>query len=105
MRPDRTSQSFAGRVYEVVRRIPRGSVMTYRQVAEAVGSPRAARAVGSALRKNRDPRVPCHRVVRADGPGGYNRGPEVKLELLRREGAIAPDGRGARRRPGGTGRS
>lgn len=62
--------------------------MTYGEVARAAGSPRAARAVGSALRKNPDlARVPCHRVVRFDGGvGGYAGGVRAKIKLLRSEG-------------------
>lgn len=63
--------------------------MTYKQVATAAGSPRAFRAVGNIMNKNRDPKVPCHRVIRSDGsPGGYNRGPSVKLRRLRQERAL-----------------
>jgi O-6-methylguanine DNA methyltransferase len=61
--------------------------MTYRDVATRAGSPRASRAVGNILAANRNPRVPCHRVIRSDGSvGGYNRGKAKKLALLRREG-------------------
>lgn len=81
--------SFASRVENVVRKIPRGSVLTYAQVAERAGSPRAARAVGSILSKNKNPEIPCHRVVRSDGNvGGYNRGSAKKRELLSQEGAM-----------------
>lgn len=80
---------FSSRVYEVVRRIPRGMVMTYGQVAKAAGSPRAARAVGTILSQNYDPTIPCHRVIRSDGrPGQYNRGSDRKREILIKEGAI-----------------
>lgn len=83
---------FAQSVLAVVRRIPKGKVLTYREVAKRVGSPRAFRAVGSVLRGNFDPRIPCHRVVRSDGsPGGYNRGGiPAKRKLLVVEGAF-PD--------------
>jgi len=60
--------SFDEKVYAVVRKISRGSVMTYGQVACAIGHPRAARAVGQALHRNDDSgKTPCHRVVFADG--------------------------------------
>jgi O-6-methylguanine DNA methyltransferase len=83
--------TFADRVREVVRRIPKGETRTYGEVARAVGRPGAARAVGGVMRKNYDPTVPCHRVVRADGViGNYNRGgPEKKRALLRAEGALS----------------
>lgn len=80
-------RSFAMRVYEVVKTIPKGKVFCYRDVAFLVGSPKAYRAVGTALSKNRDPGIPCHRVIRSDGKvGGYNRGSRKKELLLRREG-------------------
>lgn len=81
--------SFTEKVYAVVAKIPKGSVMTYAEVARRAGNPRAYRAVGNIMNKNPDTtRVPCHRVVRSDGtPGGYARGTRKKIALLRREGA------------------
>ncbi len=79
---------FREKVLAVVRGIPRGATMTYAQVACLAGNPRACRAVGSALKANYDPAVPCHRVIRSDGTvGNYNRGATRKAALLRREGA------------------
>lgn len=83
------SRDFCAKVEAVVRRIPRGTVMTYGEVAAAAGSPGAARAVGSIMKRNYDPEIPCHRVVRADGLGHYNRGETRKRALLVEEGAIA----------------
>ena len=82
--------SFAERVREVVKKIPKGKTLTYGEVAELAGSPGAFRAVGSIMSHNYDPIVPCHRVVRADGQiGNYNRGGwQRKTEILRQEGAI-----------------
>ena len=82
-------KSFTEKVYDVVAKIPKGSVMTYAEVARRAGNPRAYRAVGNIMNKNPDTtRVPCHRVVRSDGtPGGYARGAPKKIALLRREGA------------------
>lgn len=82
------SSSFAQQVYAVTRRIPRGQVATYAQVAAAIGHPRAVRAVGNALRKNPTPGpIPCHRVIRSDGSiGGYIFGYRAKWALLRAEG-------------------
>lgn len=52
------------RIYEAVKKIPKGKVATYGQVAKMAGNPRMARAVGNALHKNPDPStIPCHRVV------------------------------------------
>lgn len=79
---------FAERVRDVVRQIPIGSVMSYKEVAEAAGRPRAHRAVANIMSGNFDPTVPCHRVIRSDGGlGGYNRGGiEEKRRLLISEG-------------------
>ncbi len=82
---------FAREVLAACRAIPRGEVRTYAQLAAAVGRPRAARAVGSALRRNPVPLlIPCHRVLRGDGTiGQYNMGgPEVKRRLLELEGVF-----------------
>lgn len=80
---------FTERVFEIVRKIPKGSVLTYGEVACRAGSPRAGRGVGSILRTNYDPKIPCHRVIRSDGTlGGYNRGIKNKLKKLKDEGAI-----------------
>ena len=82
-------------VYQAVCRIPRGQVRSYQWVAERVGQPHAARAVGAALRRNPfAPRIPCHRVVRADGSlGGYSGGLLKKRALLKREGWSQRSGR------------
>lgn len=83
-------KSFTERVYDVVRIIPKGKTMTYAQVARAIGNPKAARAVGNALNKNRDLKnIPCHRVIRANGSvGGYAFGSKKKIALLKKEKAI-----------------
>ena len=76
----------------VVRRIPRGRVATYGDVAALAGRPRAWRAVGTIMRTCRLPSVPCHRVVGAGGRlGGYS-DPLRKRRLLREEGIVV--GRG-----------
>jgi O-6-methylguanine DNA methyltransferase len=79
---------FSEQVREVVRSIPKGSVMTYGAVAAVAGAAGAARAVGGIMRNNYDPTVPCHRVVAACGHiGQYNRGGEAeKRRLLELEG-------------------
>lgn len=84
----KTYTRFESAVRAVVRMIPKGHVLTYKEVAEKAGYRNAARAVGSVLRQNYDSDVPCHRVVRADGTvGEYNRGgPDQKLALLAKEG-------------------
>ena len=81
---------FRDKVLAIVRKIPKGKVMTYKQVAAKAGNSKAARAVGAVMRTNYDPKVPCHRVIRSDGSlGSYNRGGTVrKREILKREGAL-----------------
>lgn len=82
-------KSFKEKVLEVVKKIPKGKVLSYKEVARRAGSPKAWRAVGNVLNKNKNPEIPCHRVIRSDGSiGGYNRGIKRKKELLKHEGAI-----------------
>ena len=80
---------FEERVYNVVKKIPRGEVLTYKEVAWFAGSPRAWRAVGNALNKNPFKEVPCHRVIRSDGRiGGFARGTKEKIKILKGEGYL-----------------
>ncbi len=80
---------FQKKVYEIVRKIPKGKVKTYKEVAELAGSPKAWRAVGNILHKNKDLKIPCHRVICSDGSiGGYNRGKAKKKYLLKKEGFL-----------------
>lgn len=83
-----SESSFAIQVKNVVKQIPAGQTMTYKEVAILVGSPHGARAVAQIMARNYDPTVPCHRVVRSDGQlGGYNRGGEQKKRaILQKEG-------------------
>jgi len=80
--------NFKDKVYEVVKKIPRGKVKTYKMVAKLAGRPRAFRVVGNILNKNSDFKtIPCHRVIRSDGKiGGYRYGTKRKIALLRKEG-------------------
>lgn len=81
------TQTFQSKVYEIVSRIPEGSVLTYKQVAAQAGRPKAYRAVGNVLNMNYNPNIPCHRVIRSDGKlGGYNRGTCKKITILAKEG-------------------
>lgn len=83
-------KTFADKVRDIVRKIPKGKTMTYGEVARKAGNPHASRAVGAVMRANYRADVPCHRVVRADGSlGGYNRGgARRKRLLLKDEGAV-----------------
>ena len=86
----RNTTPFEKKVYEEVKKIPRGEVKTYKQIARAIGHPKAFRAVGNALNKNPDlKKIPCHRVIKADGTvGGYRYGTKKKIALLKKEGVI-----------------
>ncbi len=86
---------FARKVHAVVRKIPLGKTMTYREVAMRAGFPNAFRAVGSLMAKNFDREIPCHRVIKSDGTiGNYNRGgAEKKKQLLAYEQKLATEHR------------
>lgn len=94
---DLVSDCPSKRIYEAVKKIPKGCVATYAQVAEAAGDKKMARAVGNALHKNPDPSsIPCHRVVNAKGAlaGNYAFGGAWKqAEILESEGVEVIDGR------------
>lgn len=79
---------FEKSVLELIKKIPKGKVSTYQEIAKALSRPRAARAVGNALNKNPfAPKIPCHRVIKSDGRlGGYAFGQKRKINILRAEG-------------------
>ena len=82
-------KTFTEKVYEVVKKIPKGKVLTYKEVARKAGNIKASRTVGNILHKNHDPKIPCHRVIRSDGKfGGYNRGQDEKIKILKKEGYL-----------------
>jgi AraC family transcriptional regulator of adaptative response/methylated-DNA-[protein]-cysteine methyltransferase len=91
--------AFRMRVWQELRRIPRGEMRSYGDVARAIGEPGAARAVGSACGSNPVAvLIPCHRVIAEGGTlGGYGGGLERKVRLLKREGARMPPRKTARR--------
>lgn len=86
------ASAFTQKIYELARRIPKGKVATYGQLAALAGKPGAARAVGTAMRTNPDiPKTPCHRVVAADGAlTGYSAGVGIptKKKMLQTEGVL-----------------
>lgn len=94
---DLITDSPTKRIYEAVKKIPRGKVATYGRVAELAGNPRMSRAVGNALHKNPDPEhIPCYRVVNAKGElaeafvfGGVN----MQEKLLQADGIEVVNGR------------
>lgn len=81
---------FQNRVWNELKKIPKGEIRTYKQIAIAIGRPNSARAVANACGKNPRPiEIPCHRVVRSDGHlGGYSAkgGIIAKRKLLLKEG-------------------
>jgi methylated-DNA-[protein]-cysteine S-methyltransferase len=87
-------KDFASRVYGLTKRVPRGKVTTYGEIARAMRT-KGCRAVGNALHRNPTPIiVPCHRVVKSDGSiGGFASGTRNKIKLLRKEGIRVRDGR------------
>ena len=86
----RKTTLFQRKVWLYLKKIPRGKVKTYSDVAKAIGKPLAVRAVANAIAKNPySPRIPCHRVIRSDGSlGGYSGkgGVKTKKLLLKKEG-------------------
>jgi len=88
--------SFDEKVYDYLRTVPPGCVVTYGLIARAIGCPRAARQVGNALHRNPYPVVvPCHRVVNREGrlaPAFAFGGAEVQAALLESEGVVVKDG-------------
>ena len=87
---DLKGTSFQLKVWSYLKKIPRGNVKTYSQVAKSIGKPLAVRAVANAIGKNPfPPKIPCHRVIRSDGSlGGYSGkgGIKAKKILLKKEG-------------------
>ena len=81
---------FQLKVWNYLKKIPRGKVKTYSEVAKSIGKPLAVRAVANAIGKNPlAPQIPCHRVIRSDGSlGGYSGkgGIKTKKLLLKKEG-------------------
>ncbi|MEN9881557.1 MAG: hypothetical protein RLZZ308_740 [Candidatus Parcubacteria bacterium] len=82
--------SFQECVLDVVRAIPKGTVLTYKEVARRAGNQKAFRIVGTIMAKNQDSTIPCHRVIRSDGRVGEYNGLQrmSKSEILKKEGVI-----------------
>lgn len=80
------NMKFADKVYNLTKKIPEGKVTTYKIIANTSGT-KAYRAVGSALNKNRNKNIPCHRVVKSNGfVGGFALGTNKKIKMLKKEG-------------------
>ena len=83
------NKTFKQKVFEIVKKIPKGKTLTYKQVAIAAGNSNGARAVGNIMAKNTDMDIPCHRVIKSDGTlGGYNGLRGEKEKLLKKEKAL-----------------
>jgi len=86
-------KTFSQKIIEIVKKIPKGKTLTYKEVAARAGNGKAARAVGNILNryyrlceKNGSKKIPCHRVIRSDGKtGGYVLGEKKKRDMLERE--------------------
>lgn len=85
--------SFNEECYNVLKRVPKGKVTTYKAIAHSLGS-KAYRAVGKAMNSNPySPKVPCHRVIGSDGSlVGFASGLKKKEEMLRKEGIVIENG-------------
>ncbi len=87
-----TGTDFQIMVWEEIKKIPKGKVRTYKEIAVAISRPKASRAVANACGKNPFPlKIPCHRVIRSNGYiGGYSGegGIKKKIELLKLEKAL-----------------
>ena len=79
---------FNEKVWELCKKIPKGKVSTYKEIAKALHNPMSFRAVGNALNKNPyAPIVPCHRIVNSNSDlGGFAHGSKAKIKLLEKEG-------------------
>lgn len=87
------TKSFSQKVYQVVSRIPKGKFLTYKKLAKLTGKDKAYRLIGHILSKNKNTKIPCHRVIRNNNLiGGYQgsyKNTWKKLGLLLKEGVIA----------------
>ena len=98
-------KSFDEKCYEVLKKVPAGKVVTYGQIAAALGKIGGAQAVGNALHRNNNSYcksnigskkdlIPCHRVVKSDGSlGGFAFGECKKIDLLKKEGVLVINGK------------
>lgn len=77
---------FQLKVYREVKKIPKGQTKTYGQIAKKLNT--SPRAIGQALKKNTNPKIPCHRIIGKNNLGGYNLGVKEKKRKLIQEKAI-----------------
>lgn len=78
---------FEEKVFKITKKVPKGKISTYKEIARALKIVKACRAVGNALNNNKSRKVPCHRIIRSDGfVGGFNKGEKEKIKRLKKEG-------------------
>ena len=87
--------NFNEKVWSALKKIPKGKITTYKQIAKAIGNKNSSRSVGNACNKNPfSPEVPCHRVVKSSGElGGFAFGSKKKISLLKKEGVNVKKGK------------
>lgn len=91
---ERLHVNFKEKVFVITKKIPKGKVSTYKEIARAIKNPKACRAVGNALNKNVNKSVPCYRVIKSDGSvGGFRWGSKEKIKKLKREGVKVRNGK------------
>jgi len=87
-------KTFQEKIYQVVAKIPRGRVLSYKEVARRGGNILACRAVGNIMNRHNIKGLPCHRVICSDGRvGGYKWGTRKKIKRLQAEGVEIKDGK------------
>lgn len=86
-------ESFNQKCYELLKKVPKGKIVTYKSIAKALNS-NAYRAVGNAMNRNQHaPIIPCHRVINSNGKlGGYALGINKKISILKSEGVEIENG-------------
>ncbi|MEM3455234.1 MAG: MGMT family protein [Candidatus Micrarchaeia archaeon] len=89
--------NFKERVYSILRKIPKGKVITYKRLAQLAGNNKAARVIGNLMRINKNPeKIPCYKVVKSNGAiGGYSAkgGIKKKIQLLKKDGIQIKNGK------------
>ncbi len=87
-------KSFNEKCYSILRKVPKGKVTTYGEIAKSMKS-KGYRAVGNAMNKNpHAPKVPCHRVINSNGlVGGFASGTKEKIKMLKKEGIVIINGK------------
>lgn len=84
---------FKDKCYELLKRIPKGKVVTYKEIARALNT-NACRQAGRAMKENNNKNISCYKVIKSNGEiGGFNRGKKEKIKLLKKDGIIIKKGK------------